>query len=410
MCQAHAVGQADQTHLALQLRAAGIDRHGRAGHIGHDGRKRLLDALGKAKLGIEPRAQRHEQRGRNLADLRHVARAHRIGHRLGIDGVPMDVFQAFDRIRDMAAERGDHGCNLVAHVAFFVLLADRDRGHRGERAFRQIVLGRQVFVQSAADNGEEDIVDLASGRQGADGLDVGQRYAHPLNDAVRRNLPVEPAARRDEIARNLEILRGQALDSIRQPRRGARRHIQLLHRIGQRVEIAFAEKFRRIGYLLRLPGVRRIGRGLVRVERVHRFQQIDTAHPVDCGVMHLGHHRKAAGRHAVDVFQPFDDREFPRRPRQVERTGEYPCRLNAKLAPVARLGQGQVADMIFQIEIRVLYPIGIIEVERDTYQTLADSPRQLHPAFEEGQNVLEPDETARGRSRIVNQDRTDMHR
>ena len=143
---------------------------------------------------------------------------------------------------------------------------------------------------------------------------------------------------------------------------------------------------------------------------MHHFHQVDAAHPVDRRVVNLGHHCIRSLGDAWNIVEPFDDGEFPRRARQVERAGEYPCCLDAKLAPVTGFGQGNVADMIFKIEIRVFDPIGIVEVERHANKPLADCAAQLFATVKEVQDILEADEATWRCGRVVNQDRADMHR
>ncbi len=127
-------------------------------------------------------------------------------------------------------------------------------------------------------------------------------------------------------------------------------------------------------------------------------------------MVNLGYHRKAALGHAGYIVEPFDNGEFPWRTLQIERAGKYACRLDTQLAPVARLRQCDVAHVKLQIEVRVLDPVRIVQVERHPHQPLADCAAKLHPAFEEIQDILEPDKAARRGRRVVDKDRTDMHR
>jgi hypothetical protein len=85
----------------------------------------------------------------------------------------------------------------------------------------------------------------------------------------------------------------------------------------------------------------------------------------------LGDHRVGAGSNAGNIVEPFDNREFPRRAGQIERARENPSGLNAQLPPVAGAGQGDVADVVFQIEILVLDPVWVIEIERHPHQPLS---------------------------------------
>jgi hypothetical protein len=187
-------------------------------------------------------------------------------------------------------------------------------------------------------------------------------------------------------------------------------HFKLLERIGDRVEIALAQQFDRVGHLFRLPVVG-AGRGrFVGCQRVRRFHQVDPAHPVDRGVMDLGDIGIAALGQAFDIVEPLDHGEFPRRAFEIQRAGEDTRGLDAQLPPVSRRGQRNMADMVFEVEIGVLDPIGIVEVEGHAHHALAHGLGELQTAFEKGEDILEADETS-GRSRgVVDQDRSDVHR
>ena len=63
--------------------------------------------------------------------------------------------------------------------------------------------------------------------------------------------------------------------------------------------------------------------------------------------------------------------------------------LDAELAPVAGLGQGDVADVVFDVEILVLDPGGIIEIERHAQDFFTKVGKPMQPAFKLRQNVLE---------------------
>ena len=78
--------------------------------------------------------------------------------------------------------------------------------------------------------------------------------------------------------------------------------------------------------------------------------------------------------HAVDVVQALDDVHLPQRPVEVERAGDQPGDLDAQLPPVAGLGQGDVADVELEVEVRVLDPVRMVEVERHADQPLTEHP------------------------------------
>ena len=84
--------------------------------------------------------------------------------------------------------------------------------------------------------------------------------------------------------------------------------------------------------------------------------------------------------------------------------------LDAELAPVTGLGQRDMADVEFKVELRVLDPIGMVEIERHPHQPLAKAARAGQSGTDEVEDILEADETARRCRGIVDGDRADVHR
>ena len=97
----------------------------------------------------------------------------------------------------------------------------------------------------------------------------------------------------------------------------------------------------------------------------------------------FGDERETAGRQAGDIVEPLDHGEFPQRLGQVHRPGVEPRDLDAELAPVAGLGQRDVADVEFDVELGILDPIGMVDVERHADEPLAEAARAGQPLFDE---------------------------
>ena len=66
-----------------------------------------------------------------------------------------------------------------------------------------------------------------------------------------------------------------------------------------------------------------------------------------------------------------------------------PGNLDAQLSPIPGCRQGNMADMIFKIEILVLDPIGMIEIERNAHKFLAKATCAAKPILDVPQNLLE---------------------
>ena len=276
----------------------------------------------------------------------------------------MDIAKPLRRVCDVSAKRGNHRRHLVAHIAFFLSGSNRDRSHRGQGLFGQIILREQVFAHRPADDRQEHIIDLGARGKHSDRLDIGQSDAAPLNHAIGRNYRVKAASRSDHFAAEVEILGGNTANGPSQPGHCAGGSFDLFGRIDNRIEPTLGQQRQRAGDSLGLPAIRLIRRGGMGLEGVQRVEQVDPAHAVDRRMVDFGDHCEAARGYPWNIVQPLDHGEFPRRAIEIERSGEDSRRLDAQLAPITRSRQGNMANMIFQIEFSVLDPIGVVELER----------------------------------------------
>jgi len=87
-----------------------------------------------------------------------------------------------------------------------------------------------------------------------------------------------------------------------------------------------------------------------------------------------------------------------------------PRHLDTQLPPVAGLGQGNVADVKFEVEIGIVDPIGMVEIEWNADKFLAKAACLVQAAFYVRQYVLEPYEPPGCGRRVIDPDRADMHR
>ena len=142
----------------------------------------------------------------------------------------------------------------------------------------------------------------------------------------------------------------------------------------------------------------RLGIGTVIVDGA---RHLHACHAVDRGVVDLADDREAALRHALDPVQALHDVELPERAVQVEGPRHQPGRLDAELAPVARVGQGDVADVELQIEARVFDPVGVVEVERHPHEAPPEGLGLVEPRLDVLQDPLERHLAARRRRRVV---------
>ena len=120
--------------------------------------------------------------------------------------------------------------------------------------------------------------------------------------------------------------------------------------------------------------------------------------------------REAALGYAFNVVQTLDHRVFPQRFVHIEWTGVNARGEDTQLPPVAGLWQGNVAHMILEIEILVLDPIGMIEVQGNTHQLLSKGPRAIQTPFHIFQDVLEAHGATECRRRVINPQPANVHR
>ncbi len=164
------------------------------------------------------------------------------------------------------------------------------------------------------------------------------------------------------------------------------------------------------GLLLALPRSSRPGRSVrIGLDVVDGLYHVHTGDAIDAGVVDLGHHGKASLWQPLDVVEPLDDGELPERFGEVERPGMQPRNLDAELSPVTGLRQPDVTHVILEVEVAILDPVRVIQIERHVDQLLAKRSRQVQAALEVGEDVLEAQLAPLDRALVVNHDATDVH-
>ena len=101
----------------------------------------------------------------------------------------------------------------------------------------------------------------------------------------------------------------------------------------------------------------------------HQAQDLGPGHPVDQGVVDFAHHRHLARAVALDHV------ELPQRAGAIEWTRVQAGDLSRELPVGARRGQGDLADVVLEVERAVLDPVRVIEPERDLAQAPAHRGR-----------------------------------
>ena len=104
---------------------------------------------------------------------------------------------------------------------------------------------------------------------------------------------------------------------------------------------------------------------------------------VDAGVMHLGI------KPDLVVLHAFEDIELPQRPGAVEQLGMHPADDALQRRAVVRRRQAAAEDMAVDVELVVLDPGGMIDVERRLFQPRFEDRRDMQPRGDHRLEVLE---------------------
>ena len=158
----------------------------------------------------------------------------------------------------------------------------------------------------------------------------------------------------------------------------------------------------------RFCGLRR--RTRIRHLILDRGDELDTSHAVDCRVVHLENDAEAPLRDTFDAVEPFDHVHLPQRTREIERARVQPRRLDAELPPVPRLRQRDVAHVVLEVELSVLDPVRMVEIERHAHQSSSEHVRQVQPLLDVLEDPLEGDLALRSRRLVVDQDARHVRR
>ena len=257
---------------------------------------------------------------------------------------------------------------------------------------------------------ERDVVDGGARDGVTHRPERGERERAGVEDAVRRDRPAEPRAGRHLRRRRVPAgtHRGHrpaeaGSQLAGQPQRPAR-HTERVQR-GPGVQ----RQRRRVGLRLPRRGRRR------RIDLLGRLavdgrDHLDAGLPVDGRVVDLEHEAEAPVRQPLDVVEALDDVELPQRLRQVERAGVQPRRLDAELPPVAGARQGDLAHVVFEVELAVLDPVRVIQIRRHADDLLAERSGQVQAGLEVVEHIGERDLAARRGRRVVDADRRDVRR
>ena len=149
-----------------------------------------------------------------------------------------------------------------------------------------------------------------------------------------------------------------------------------------------------------------VGRSLLHQGRA----QLQAGLAIHIGVVKANQYRETVGRHTFNVIHALDDVDLPGCALHIDTAGHGAGGEDAQLAPVARLRQAYMADVIFQIEIFILQPIGIIQLERRMLETATEIGRRVQPVRNVLQNFLVADNSVRRSALITEPEAANHHR
>ena len=79
------------------------------------------------------------------------------------------------------------------------------------------------------------------------------------------------------------------------------------------------------------------------------------------------------------------------------------------MPPVAGLGQRDVANVVFEIDLGLVHPVGTVQIERHPNQAAAKNRRDIEPLADVRHDVAQPDPAAGRRTRIVDPEHRHVH-
>jgi hypothetical protein len=239
-----------------------------------------------------------------------------------------------------------------------------------------IAVSAQVAAERAGDDGEDDVVHGPAGTV-LDPLQLVEVGAHGGEAPVGPDLDVErrggsAEARARERARGLEPVD----HGVRDLARGAQERLRSAGDLRRRRCALDQDLAEHLG--VRRFGARRPGRGLrqrlgIRAGVVEDRGYVNPRDTVDEAVVALAHDREPP------ALDPVDQPQLPERLRAIQALGEDPRGERSQLLLGARLRQGGVAEVVGEVELRVVDPAGATLGERDEAQLLAEPGHQVKP-------------------------------
>ena len=138
-------------------------------------------------------------------------------------------------------------------------------------------------------------------------------------------------------------------------------------------------------------------------------EDLGAGHAVDRRVVHLEHDGETVRRQPLYLVQALDDIGLPQGAGHVQAASVQPRQQYAQLAPVAGLGQGDMAHVEFQVEVRILYPVGGVQPQGGPGQFAAKHGGLVQVVAKHLQYLLEAHRPVGHLRLVVEDDGADVH-
>jgi hypothetical protein len=138
--------------------------------------------------------------------------------------------------------------------------------------------------------------------------------------------------------------------------------------------------------------------------------QLNALHAVDRTMVQLQRNRECTLWYSGDGVESLDDRDLPRRTAKVDLPCVNPRDLDAELAPVAGLGQRDVADVVLKVEVWVIHPVGHVQTAGQLGQPSPAGGREMQPGVEFGEDAGEGHLAGRSGRWVIDEKHLNLHR
>ena len=298
----------------------------------------------------------------------------------------MKCRQAREGILDVGAQADSHEPHHIATGRALFGGAHIDGAARDQAVVGELALAVQVFAQATGHNGQHHVIHRIAGHSVLDTANIREVEGASLHHPVAGYLALEP--RLGFVAQGMNAVLILALADPPHSGKGLFCYVQYLAGLAPHIHVGAAEHAQG-GGALNNPG-----RCLARIaglgsEVMHDIHELCAGGPVHGAVVYLHQHGETVRRDALYVVQALDDIDFPHGLIAPQGSGVDTGRENTQLAPVTWLRQGNVAHVIFEIEIRVFCPVGPAQAIGHEGQLAPEDGRQMQAALQHGQDLLE---------------------